>query len=238
LAENRNNTQELDSRPIDKTALMTSVEKHHHHHKPKEEEKLQKAQELVTASSSKTVSNSKNLDALIKKHVNCPTCKECPVCIAQSVSPLEELATHSNELTFMSADEKPEEVRFQIMPQDLRDFVTKDVQVLNSERIIGYNTYNNILEQEQGKKDSNIDNNSDFYNVTVNFIMKRKSGSKQDIQVPKELPIAVYENSINEVEKHQSKLAQEKAEQVAEEESEPKIIMPSELKIPLKHHHD
>jgi hypothetical protein len=50
----------------------------------------------------------------------------------------------------MSAEDKPEEVRFQIMPQDLRDFVTKDVQVLNSERIIGYNTYNNILEQEQG----------------------------------------------------------------------------------------
>lgn len=63
---------------------------------------------------------------------------------------MEELATHSNELSFMSAEDKPEEVRFQIMPQDLRDFVTKDVQVLNSERIIGYNTYNNILEQEQG----------------------------------------------------------------------------------------
>jgi len=63
------------------------------------------------------------------------------------VSPLEELATHSNELTFLSADEKPEDIKFQILPQDMRDFVTKDVQVLNSERIIGYNTYNNILEQ-------------------------------------------------------------------------------------------
>jgi hypothetical protein len=60
------------------------------------------------------------------------------------------------------------------MPQDLRDYVTKDVQVLNSERIIGYNTYNNILEQEKGRKSLAIDNNSDFYNVTVNFIMKRK----------------------------------------------------------------
>lgn len=89
-----------------------------------------------------------NLDELIKKHVNCPKCKECQACqcAAQSISPLEELATHSNELSFQSADDKPEDIRFQIMPQDLRDFVTKDVQVLNSERIIGFNTYNNILE--------------------------------------------------------------------------------------------
>lgn len=146
---------EEDIRPVDKTAVMTglSTEKHHHHHsKPKSDIKLQKAQELVEASKTKkmAVKNNKNLDELIKKHVNCPKCKECPSvsCAAQTVSPLEELATHSNELTFLSADDKPEDIKFQIMPQDLRDFVTKDVQVLNSERIIGYNTYNNILEQE------------------------------------------------------------------------------------------
>jgi len=112
----------------------------------------------------------------------------------------------------------------------MRDFVTKDVQVLNSERVIGYNTYNNILEQEQGQsQDIQIDSNSDFYNVTVNFIMKRKSSGKQANQ-PKELPIQDYENSLNEVEKHQQKQQQEKAD--SDEENEPKVIMPNELKIP------
>jgi len=142
---------EQDTRPIDKTALMTGEGKRHHHaKKPKADIKLQKAQDLVNASTKK-VKSDKKLDELIKKHVSCPKCNECPKQVqqaAQTVSPLEELATHSNEMMFMSADEKPEEVRFQIMPQDLRDFVTGDVQVLNSERIIGYNTYNNILEQE------------------------------------------------------------------------------------------
>ena len=41
--------------------------------------------------------------------------------------------------------------------------------------------------------------------------MKRKSTQKQN-QEPKEFPIQVYENSIKEVEKQQSKIAQEKAE--------------------------
>lgn len=236
---------EKDRRPIDKTALMTDVEKHHHHHhaKPKEEVKLQKAQDLVDATKAKSHNSTSNakLDELIKKHVNCPKCKDCPTCqcAAQSISPLEELATHSNELTFQSADEKPEDIRLQILPQDLRDYVTKEVQVLNSERIVGYNTYSNILEQEQGqKKDISIDSNSDFYNVTVNFIMKRKQSGQKGNQGPKELPISLYENSINEVERHQQKQAQEKADQQAEEESEPKVIMPNELTLPKKESND
>ena len=142
-------------------------------------EKIKKAQELV--------------DATTDAHKGCQKCGECPVCQAQTISPLEELASHSNEMTFMSADEKPEEVKFSILPQDLRDFVTKDVQVLNSERIIGYNTYNNILAQSHNLNSDN----ADYYNVTVNFIMKRSTSGKQITR--KELPIQVYEKSVAEV---------------------------------------
>ena len=35
------------------------------------------------------------------------------------------------------------------MPKNARDSVTKDIQVLNSERIVGYNTYSNILDKEK-----------------------------------------------------------------------------------------
>lgn len=121
----------------------------------------------------------------------------------------------------MSADDKPEEVKISILPQDLRDFVTKDVQVLNSERIIGYNTYNNILAQEH--RDINLaSDNSDYYNVTVNFIMKRSTTSKSNTR--KELPIQVYENSVAELE-----IKKQKKESEADEDNEPKVIMPNEL---------
>jgi len=66
--------------------------------------------------------------------------------------------------------------------------------------------------------------------VTVNFITKRKPqiiNGKQISQGPKELPLNVYENSIQEVEKQQMIQSQEKAEQLADEESEPRVIMPT-----------
>lgn len=157
------------------------------------------------------------------------------MCQAQTISPLEELATHSNELTFQSADEKPEDIKLSLFPQDVRDYITKDVQVLNAERIVGYNTYNNILEKQQSKA-LNSDSNSDFYNVTVNFVMKRKgaapvAGNREGKPiVQKELPISVYENSIAEAEK----ISREKAEQDTDEANEPKVIMPSEIKLPPK----
>lgn len=196
--------------------------------------KLQKAAELVKASESV---EKHQKDQPSCKQASCPKCKDCPVCQAQTISPLEELATHSNELTFQSADEKPEDIKLSIFPQDVRDFITKDVQVLNAERIVGYNTYNNILEKQHSKA-LNSDSNSDFYNVTVNFVMKRKptivaAGNREGKPaiVQKELPISVYENSIAEAEKINR---ERKAEQEADEANEPKVIMPSEIKIPPK----
>lgn len=106
--------------------------------------------------------------------------------------------------------------------------------MLNSERIVGYNTYNNILENKKSKQ-TFADNNSDFYNVTVNFVMQRKSnaakeGGKQSV-AQKELPISVYENSIVEAEKVNQEIKMQ-AEQEAESSNEPKVIMPNEIKLP------
>jgi hypothetical protein len=38
-------------------------------------------------------------------------------------------------------------MEFTIMPKNIRDGVTDDVQVLNSERIIGYTTYNGLMDK-------------------------------------------------------------------------------------------
>jgi hypothetical protein len=61
---------------------------------------------------------------------------------------------------------------FTIIPKSFKDSVTQDVQVLNSERIVGYSTYSNLLEKD--KLMTNMDD-SDYYNVTLNLVVKRSS---------------------------------------------------------------
>ena len=50
--------------------------------------------------------------------------------------------------------------------------------MLNSEKIIGYNTYSNILEKDKMIQETMED--SDYYNVTVNFVVKRNSKFASD----------------------------------------------------------
>jgi len=63
-------------------------------------------------------------------------------------------------------------MEFTIIPKSFKDSVTQDVQVLNSERIVGFSTYSNLLERD--KLMTNMDD-SDYYNVTVNLVIKRSS---------------------------------------------------------------
>lgn len=49
--------------------------------------------------------------------------------------------------------------------------------MLNSERIIGYNTYSNILDKEKVMATSIED--ADYYNVTVNFVVKKGNGAAE-----------------------------------------------------------
>ena len=75
---------------------------------------------------------------------------------------------------------------FYVMPKDLKNGVAKDIQVLNSERIVGYNTYEGMMRsdnQQSGAKDGVQDRSflmmndeAEYYNVTVNFVVK-KGGS-------------------------------------------------------------
>ena len=37
---------------------------------------------------------------------------------------------------------------FYVMPKDLKNGVAKDIQVLNSERIVGYNTYEGMMRSD------------------------------------------------------------------------------------------
>ena len=98
--------------------------------------KLQKADDLLKAKpvKSKVVHKEKPAPELHKVEKTCPACKEMPPIVA--------LSEQANSLSFLTADDQnEEEIKMSIVPSDLRDTVTNEVQVLNSERIIGYNTF-------------------------------------------------------------------------------------------------
>lgn len=61
-----------------------------------------------------------------------------------------------------------ENIKFTVVPANLRDSVTKDIQVVNSEKLVGYNMM-------LGGKESIDEAGSDYYNVTVNMVIKRGS---------------------------------------------------------------
>ena len=83
---------------------------------------------------------------------------------------------------------EPNSISFVVLPKDLRNGVAKEIQVLNSERIIGYSTYSGMLrndkgevgQQQQSDHDHSLlltNDDSDYYNVTVNLIVKKGGAS-------------------------------------------------------------
>ena len=78
--------------------------------------------------------------------------------------------------------QEPSSISFMVIPKDEKNGVAKEIQVLNSERIIGYSTYSGMMRNEKdgGQNDHNslllTNDDSDYYNVTVNLIVK-KGGS-------------------------------------------------------------
>jgi len=74
-----------------------------------------------------------------------------------------------------------------VLPKDQKNGVAKEIQVLNSERIIGYSTYSGMIHNDKyGQNDHSLlltNDDSDYYNVTVNLIVK-KGGSS----LPSEMP--------------------------------------------------
>ena len=72
------------------------------------------------------------------------------------------------------------------MPKDLKNGVAKDIQVLNSERIVGYSTYEGMMRSDNSQQSAKeglqdrsflmMNDEAEYYNVTVNFVVK-KGGS-------------------------------------------------------------
>ena len=56
------------------------------------------------------------------------------------------------------------------MPDHYRDSV-KSIDVIDSGKILGFNTYNDIL--TKSRSNDAEDRESDFYNVTVNLVVRR-----------------------------------------------------------------
>jgi len=71
----------------------------------------------------------------------------------------------------------PENIQLKIQPNNYRDAVYS-IEMIDTSKILGFNTYNNILAQSQ---EANLDDrNSDFYNVTLNLVVKRMSQYEAD----------------------------------------------------------
>ena len=81
-----------------------------------------------------------------------------------------ELSQNGKDFSFTPDTEAGEQVSFKILPNNFRDSVNS-IEVIDSSKILGFSTYNNILTQ---KKETDLfERESDFYNVTVNLVVRR-----------------------------------------------------------------
>lgn len=69
---------------------------------------------------------------------------------------------------------------FKIMPNNQRDTVYS-IDVIDHSKINYFNTYNNILTQQ--KQIDMDDRDSDFYNVTVNLVVRRIPQYEADLKM-------------------------------------------------------
>ena len=86
----------------------------------------------------------------------------------------------------------PSTISFYVLPKDQKNGVAKEIQVLNSERIIGYSTAAGMIQHDKdGLSDHDhsllmTNDDSDYYNVTVNLIVK-KGGAAPDFAAARSL---------------------------------------------------
>jgi hypothetical protein len=80
-------------------------------------------------------------------------------------------------LRFQPDEESPEQIQLSVIPSNIRDTV-KSVDVVDFSKILGFNTFNDMLTNE---KHSDLeDRESDFYNVTVNLVLRRMTKFQAD----------------------------------------------------------
>ena len=71
----------------------------------------------------------------------------------------------------------PENLQFRVVPNSNRDMVNS-IDVIDNQKILGFSTYNNLL--TDGAKHDITDSDADYYNVTVNLVVKRMSQFEAD----------------------------------------------------------
>ena len=78
-----------------------------------------------------------------------------------------------------------------MIPSTIRDTV-KSVDVVESSKILGFNTFNDMLTNE---KHSDLeDRESDFYNVTVNLVLRRMTKFQADATHEKKMALKAAKN--------------------------------------------
>ena len=73
-----------------------------------------------------------------------------------------------------------------MIPKNAKNGVQPDIQVVQSERILGYNTVNGIFD-----KSKMVVDDSEYYNVTVNMVIKKGSVFSEPSVPPKPVQVEV-----------------------------------------------
>lgn len=163
--------QKASAKPAEGKSEEKSEHKHHHHHHHKHEHKEKEEEEEES-------DDEEEEEEPAQMIVQCPAQQQCPACDAcPPESPLVELQEDGKQLRFQPDPDSPELIQLSVIPSNFRDTV-KSVDVVDSSKILGFNTFNDMLTQE---KHSDLeDRESDFYNVTVNLVLRRMTKFQAD----------------------------------------------------------
>ena len=154
--------------PVDSVYVGQKSSLRRKHKKKSKEGETSPETEQLLAEASKALADSEEAAEVKAKPVEakCPSCPKCP-----AESPLVELSKEGGKDFNVDTDtDMPERLSFKLLPNNYRDSLNS-LEVIDHEKIQGYSIYNNILTQT--RTDSVEDRESDYYNVTVNFVVKR-----------------------------------------------------------------
>ena len=161
-----------------------SHKKHHKKHKKQKEESSSSSSSSdddethVAMDEQQTVTPPKPKIQVVKEE--CPQLvqQQCPKCTIQPIIELSQQGGKDFSFTPENTDIlNPENLQFKIVPSNNRDQVNS-IDVIDNQKILGFSTYNNLL--TDGAKHDITDSDADYYNVTVNLVVKRMSQFEAD----------------------------------------------------------
>ena len=172
-----------------KAALKKEHKKHHGHKKTHHKKHKKKDQSSSSSSSSSDddethVATGEQQTALPPANNKVQVVKEecpqvsCPKCTIQPIIEMSIQGGKDFAFTPETSDVlNPDNLSFRIVPNGIRDQVNS-IDVIDNQKILGFSTYNNLL--TDGAKHDITDSDADFYNVTVNMVVKRMSQFEAD----------------------------------------------------------